>query len=142
MLRPSRLTGASLALAVVAAVAVAGPAGAHGVRRFTFSDAAYMDGEAGMRAARAFVAEALPRGLPMREAVARVTRADMACRADREGGGAVRCRYFVTSRPEFGDLGEDIWTVRLTPGSDGLLQDATLGYTHGGLSTPSHPLHF
>src|ERR1700723_2219735 len=115
MRRPTSLYPTSLALAVVAAAAVAGAASAQDARKFTFPDAEFMGAPDGMRAARAFVAEALPQGLPMREAVARMTRAGTACHAASDGSGAVRCRYFITARPEYGDLGEDIWTVRLTP---------------------------
>jgi hypothetical protein len=134
MRRPTSPYPASLALAVVAAAAVAGAASAQEARKFTFTDAEFMRAADGMRAARAFVAEALPPGLSMREAVARMTRAGTACHAASDGGGAVRCSYFITVRPEYGDMGEDVWTVRLTPGAGGLLQDATLRRSRVGLS--------
>jgi hypothetical protein len=138
MRRPISPHATSVALAVVAAAAaVAAPASSQAARNFTFTDAEFMRAADGMHAARAFVAEALPPGLPMREAVARMTRAGTACDAASDGSGAVRCRYYITVRPEYGDLGEDVWTVRLTPGAGGVLQDATLRRSRVGLSDPS-----
>lgn len=108
--------------ALILAAAVATSASAEG--RFTFPRAEFLPDDIGMQAAQAFVANELPAGLPMSEAIARTTRADTACHPG--PGGAVDCRYFIASRPEGGDLGEDFWNVRLVPGADGHLQAASV----------------
>jgi methyl coenzyme M reductase alpha subunit len=111
----SVLIAAGSALAVVA-----GGAAAQDQHRFTFSQAEYMS-MGGMRAARAFVAENLPAGIPMRKAIARAERADTSCKPVADG---VDCEYFIMVRPAGGDLGEDVWAVHLHPGPEGLLQAA------------------
>jgi hypothetical protein len=124
-----------LIVAGSALAAVANGAPAHDQRRFTFSQAAYTSMD-GMIAARAFVAEDLPAGIPMREAIARTERADTSCKPAADG---VDCHFFVLASPVGGDLGEDYWVVHLHPGPDGLLQSADVqryrvgmeGYLHG-----------
>jgi hypothetical protein len=61
----------------------------------------------------------------MREAVARVTHAVSNC-APSAGSGTWECRYSILVRPEGGDLGEDLWALRLTPGPDGTLHSVSL----------------
>jgi hypothetical protein len=38
----------------------------------------------------------------------------------------VNCSFSAISRPHDDFIGEDVWAVRLTPGADGDLQQATL----------------
>jgi hypothetical protein len=98
---------------------------------FTFAGAEYM-GVGGLAAARAFVADALPPGLPMSRAIRRARSADAACRT--ENDGAFLCRYYTVVRPEAGDLGEDYWFLRLTPGPDGRLATADVWRRRIGMS--------
>jgi hypothetical protein len=101
---------------------------------FTFPDAEFMQDEAaGMRAARSFVERELVPGLPMSEAVSRVRQAEAGCRMPADRVGPVTCEYSILARPLGGDLGENIWMVRLFPGSDGRLQDATVGRFRVGM---------
>ena len=46
---------------------------------------------------------------------------------------AIACEYFILARPVGGDLGENIWTVKLFPGPDGTLADAVLSRTRAGM---------
>lgn len=116
----------NLGLGLIAASGCAGAdvaaAQAKDMRGFTFVQAEYMP-MGGLRAASEFVAEALPAGLPMPEAIARAKRAGAACKA---GPGGVECDYMAVVRPEGGDLGEDWWRLQLAPGPDGLLQAASV----------------
>ena len=115
----SRTAGAILATCSALAVVASGAA-AQDQRPFTFSQAEYMS-TGGMAAARAFVAENLPAGIPMRKAIARAERADTSCKPVADG---VDCEYFILVRPVGGDLGEDVWAVHLHPGPEGLLRAA------------------
>jgi hypothetical protein len=121
----SILVATGSALVVMASVAAA-----QDQRRFTFSQAEYMS-MGGMRAASAFVAEDLPAGIPMREAIARAERADTACKPVADG---VDCEYFIMVRPAGGDLGEDVWAVHLRPDPAGLLQAADVHRYRVGMS--------
>lgn len=110
--------------ALVGAVAMAGGAAAH--PPFTFAWAEGLPPATAMKAANAFVTESPPAGLPMAEAIRRAQRADAACSPARDGSADVDCRFSIVSEPEGGDLGEDVWVIRLTPGSGGALQSVAL----------------
>ena len=43
------------------------------------------------------------------------------------------CRYSITDAPDMAPLGEEIWTLTLTPGPDGKLAAAALDRRHLGL---------
>ena len=123
-LRRARLTG--VALVLVSALAAPGHA-----KPFTFAQAEFLPSSQGLERARAFLAEALPPGTPMEAAVARLRAADMSCHAEGEGQ---RCQYLEGGvRPEGGDEGEDVWTVRLVPAASGALGEATVAKTHIGM---------
>jgi hypothetical protein len=79
-----------------------------------------------------FVAESLPPGLPMAQAVRRVQGATAAC-GPAASDGVVECRYFIEVRPDGGDAGEDGWRVRLVPTAGGLLGAATASRYHVGM---------
>ena len=92
-----------------------------------------MPEDKGIAAAQAFLAERLTSGLPMAQAIARVEKANAGCHSPAAPGSPVVCRYSEIAHPVCGDLGEDIWTVRLIPASDGLLQSATFERSHVGM---------
>ena len=69
----------------------------------------------------------------MREAIARTRRADAYCHAPSKSDGVVKCAYSMLAHPAGGDLGEDWWLVRLTPGSDGKLKWATFTRSRIGM---------
>jgi hypothetical protein len=103
-------------------------------RHFTFPWAAHVDARTGNYAAKQFVEKRLTAGLPMDEAVARVRAAHASCHDDqRHGGGAVVCRYMIGSAGDMASLGEEIWTVTLTPGPDGKLAAAALDRSRAGI---------
>jgi hypothetical protein len=125
-LRRARLNGAALVLVS----ALAAPAVGH-AKPFTFAQAEFLPSSLGLERARAFLADALPPGTPMEAAVARLRAADMSCRPD---GAGLRCEYLEGGvRPEGGDEGEDVWTVRLVPAAGGALGEATVAKTHVGM---------
>jgi hypothetical protein len=104
-----------------------GHAAAH---RFTFPWAAHVDERSGNYAVQQFVEKELPAGLPMAEAVAKARAAQSSCH-DRPG--AVICRYTITDASDMAPLGQEIWTLTLTPGPDGKLATATIDRTRAGL---------
>jgi hypothetical protein len=118
-----------MALATLMSAATTGAAADR--RDFTFAGAEYR-GVGGLDAARAFVAGALPPGLPMAEAVRRAREAESACRP--QANGDVLCSYYTVARPESGDLGEDYWYLRLTPAADGRLGSASVWRVRVGMS--------
>ncbi len=124
----TRVTGLAVIGIALSTVAVA-----HDASRFTFPRAEFLPGSQGMALAQAFVAQDLPRGLPMTEAVARVRRAVMACHPARAVSGVMVCEYSISVKPDGGDAGEDGWRVRLSPGPDGRLQDASVSRFHIGM---------
>jgi hypothetical protein len=94
---------------------------------FTFQYAEFLSNEhEGLSAAKAFVAADLPPGLPMREAVMRVEQARASCKAPASSAEVVKCEYFIQARPAEGDLGENVWTVRLDPGPNDTLASASV----------------
>ncbi len=102
--------------------------------RFTFPYAAHVDIRSGNEAAQQFVEKQLPPGLPMSEAIARARAARSACHEDaRLGGGEVICRYWIGEAPDMAPLGEEIWTLTLTPGPDGKLAAAAIDRRHAGV---------
>jgi hypothetical protein len=103
-------------------------------RRFTFPWASHVDPMNGNFAAKQFVQKRLTPGLPMSEAIARVRAARAACPDDyRHGGGTVVCRYMIGSGGDMASLGQEIWTVTLTPGADGKLDKAAIDRSRVGL---------
>ncbi|HWF77679.1 MAG TPA: hypothetical protein VN694_10950 [Caulobacteraceae bacterium] len=103
-------------------------------RRFTFPWASHVDPMNGNFAARQFVQKRLTPGLPMSEAVERVRAAHASCRGGyHRGGGAVVCRYTISSASDMASLGQEIWTVTLTPGPDGKLAGAAVDRSRAGI---------
>lgn len=101
---------------------------------FTFPNAEFMqDQTAGMRAAYSFVARALPPGISMSAAIGAVERAEAGCHIPADTTRPVTCEYSILARPEGGDMGENVWTVQLFPGSDGRLQNATVVRSRVGM---------
>jgi len=100
---------------------------------FSFPSAEFMPGDDGMRAAQSFMRDQLPPGLPMSVAIARAERAQVSCHIPTIRDAAVTCEYFILARPVGGDLGENIWTVKLFPEPDGTLADATVSRTRAGM---------
>jgi hypothetical protein len=98
--------------------------------RFTFPYAAHVDIRSGDEAARLFVEKELPAGLPMSEAISRARAAHSACH---DTGSDVVCRYWIGDAPDMAPLGEEIWTLTLTPGPDGKLATAAIDRRHAGL---------
>jgi hypothetical protein len=98
--------------------------------RFTFPYAAHVDIRSGNEAVRQFIEKQLPAGLPMSEAIARARAAHSACH---DAGGDVVCRYWIADAPDMAPLGEEIWTLTLTPGPDGKLATAAIDRRHAGL---------
>ena len=121
------------AMALGLAAALASPAAARDLRRFTFPQAEFLPNDEGMRLAQDFVAQALPRGLPMNEAITRVERAVMACHDGHRQDGVVNCDFFINARPPGGDLGEVYWNLSLWPGPHGVLQSVSLRRSYVGL---------
>jgi hypothetical protein len=130
------------ALALIAGVLA--PVAAHGLtfgwpghaaqHRFTFPWAAHVDERSGNYAVQQFVEKELPAGLPMAEAVAKARAARSSCHGEaRQGGGVVTCRYTITDASDMAPLGQEIWTLTLTPGLDGKLAAATIDRTRAGL---------
>lgn len=119
---------AALALALGALTATA--ALARDPSRFTFPWAAHVDARSGNEAARQFVEKRLPAGLPMDEAVARVRAARAACK---DRGGDVVCRYTISAASDEASLGQEIWTLTLTPGPAGKLATAAIDRRRAGL---------
>jgi hypothetical protein len=100
---------------------------------FTFTDAEFMPANNGIEAAHSFIADQLTRGLPMALAIARVEKAQASCHAAAGGAEMVICEHYTLDRPVGGDLGENVWTVHLTPGPNGLLDDATVSRSRVGM---------
>lgn len=115
-----------LAATALAATAFAQP----DPSRFTFPWAAHVDARTGNWAAREFVEKELPAGLPMAEAVARARAARASCR---DRGGEVVCRYEISDAGGEAALGEEIWTLTLTPGPGGKLANAAIDRSRAGI---------
>jgi hypothetical protein len=117
-----------------AAAGLAGSACASPANPFTFAKAEFMRPDTRMQAANDFAARQLIAGLPMREAITRVERADALCRRSDKHVGDVVCRYLMPVHPEGGDLGERIWTIRLTSGASDTLRGVTIDRSLVGFS--------
>jgi hypothetical protein len=122
-----------IAIALAGLMALAGTAYAQSTQNFTFQNAEFAPGEQGAQAAKSFVATQLTRGLAMNAAVAKVENAGAKCKAPSSAQNAITCVYSILARPTGGDLGENIWSVTLTPGSSGTLQSADLEISRVGM---------
>lgn len=101
---------------------------------FTFQDAEFLpNAHEGFLAAKAFVADQLPPGLPMNEAVMRVEQARASCKPAVSSMAVVNCEYFIQARPVEGGLGENVWTARLNPGPNDTLASASIERTRVGM---------
>jgi hypothetical protein len=83
-----------------------------------------MDRDAGLAAARAFVASQLPTGTPMARARERLARAAMDCGPTKGSDGSLACQYTMLAGGDGGDLGEDVWTVHLASDGQGSVKAA------------------
>jgi hypothetical protein len=120
--------------AVFLILALAGLQPAAG-ERFSFRTNEFrLEGDA-RAAAAAFVERAFPPGLPMTEARARAQAAEMTCRPAKADAG-LACVYSVPVHAPGGVIGENTWTLRLTPDGSGRLAAADLVYDRGGFDTP------
>lgn len=133
MSRPPRLLAT---VAVAACLGVAGLAWAS-ERGFSFWDAEFMPQDQALEAAQRFVASALPPGLPIQEARARLRRASMVCARPRGPADPVDCDCSETIHLQGGVIGEDHWTVRLTPDEAGGLRSASLDHYIIGSGPPN-----
>jgi hypothetical protein len=122
-----------IAIAFGSLMALASTACADSTQNFTFPNAEFKPGDEGVQAARSFMATQLIPGLAMNAAEARVENAGAKCRASSSAQNTITCEYFILARPAGGDLGENIWSVTLTPGSDGMLQSANLNISRVGM---------
>lgn len=122
-----------IAIALVGLMALAGTAYAQSTQNFTFQNAEFAPRDQGAHAARSFVATRLTPGLAMNAAVARVENAGVKCKAPSGAQNVITCEYLILARPAGGDLGENIWSVTLMPGSDGMLQSANLEISRVGM---------
>jgi hypothetical protein len=130
MSRTAKLTAiAGTALICLMSEAIAAPPD-----HFTFQDAEFHPNQReGFEAAKAFVASELPQGIPMSEAIAKVEGARAACDTPTAPSAVVQCEYSILARPAEGGLGENVWTVRLTPGPGDKLQSAYVERSHMGM---------
>ena len=126
------LIAGALALATHAAALSFSWGGRPEPHRFTFPYAAHVDIHTGDYAARQFVEKELPPGLPMAEAVAKARAARSSCH-DTGRGGDVICRYSISQASNEASLGEEIWTLTLTPGPDGKLKTAAIDRRRAGI---------
>ena len=116
----------------LAAACLAQPSAAHPA--FTFMQAQFMDPDEAMQSATAFVADELPAGLSMPDAVARLSRVDMHCGAE-SSSGETACSSSMIVRSNGGTLGDDTWTVRLRCDHQGKLTAARLGHARTGFAS-------
>jgi len=130
MSRTASLTAiAGAALICMMSEAIAEPSD-----RFTFPDAEFHPNQReGLEAAQSFVASALPQGIPMSEAIAKVEQARAACDSPTDSSAVVQCEYSILARPAEGSLGENVWTVRLVRGPGDTLQSASVERSHMGM---------
>lgn len=116
---------AAAALGLSLVPGVASPAEA-GQGRFTFRGVEFMPSDERTAAAQAFVAQQLPTGLPIPEAVRRLKEADAFCKGSHAADAQLKCQASMVVHPTGLELGDVTWTVRLTQDSQGLLANATL----------------
>lgn len=113
---------AAAALSLPLALGIASPAEAQG--RFTFRGVEFIASDERIAAAQAFVAQQLPKGLPIPEAVRRLKRADAFCKGYQPADAELKCQSSMVVHPTGLELGEVTWTVRLTQDGQGLLANA------------------
>jgi len=99
---------------------------------FSFRQAEFMNEDAALRSATAFVADELPAGLAVPEALARLKRADMDCRPD--ASGVTACSFGMVEGRDGGTLGEDTWTVRLRRDPQDRITAADLSHQQTGFA--------
>lgn len=123
-------------LLLAAALGLAGvaTAGEHG---FSFWDAEFMPPDRAMAEAQAYVAQALPSGLPIDVALRRLRKASMSCRAPGAPGAPIICDCSEVVHLQGGILGEDHWTVVLTADASGRLASASLDHHIIGAGPPN-----
>ena len=126
--------GSGLAALALATATLAGAASAQpDPYRFTFPWAAHVDNLTGNYAARQFAEKRLPAGLAMSEAVERVRAARASCHGGYSRSDGVVCRYMIGSGADMAPLGQEIWTVTLTPGPHGKLQTVAVDRSRAGI---------
>lgn len=118
----SRAAAAALGLSF--ALGVASAADAQG--QFTFRGAEFMPSGEPLAAAQAFVAQQLPTGLPVSEAIRRLRKADAFCEAHQPANAPLTCRFSILQHPTGLELGAVNWTIRLTQNGQGLLANVTV----------------
>lgn len=133
MIRKAPLPSALVLLATIAAP----PAAVARERPFSFWQAEFMPQDRAMTEAQAFVASALRPGLAMTQARARLRRAGMVCGRPQGPDDGVECVTSETVHIGGGLIGEDRWTVRLTPDGRGGLRAARLGHEIIGSGPPN-----
>lgn len=101
-------------------------------RAFSFRQAEFLPEDDARRAGEAFVRDAFPSGLPLAEARRRAQQAGLGCVPGPEG--RLVCLYIMPVHQEGGIIGEDTWTLVLTPDGRGGLADARLTYVRKGVS--------
>jgi hypothetical protein len=120
----SRAAAAALGLSLALGLASTAQAGQS---RFTFRGVEFIPSDEQRTAAvQAFVAEQLPSGLPIPEAISRLRKADAACEAHPQANAQLKCQFTMLVHPTGLELGAVYWTVRLTQDSQGLLANATV----------------
>ena len=119
----SRAAAAVLGLSLALGVASAAEAGQG---RFTFRGVEFIPSGERIGAAQAFVAQQLPAGLPIPEAIRRLRAADASCKNYQPANAQLTCQSSMVEHPTGLELGDVTWTVRLTQDSQGLLASATV----------------
>ena len=118
-LAAAAVLGLSLALGTASAAKAAQD-------RFTFRGVEFIPFGERIGTAQAFVAQQLPAGLPIQEAIRRLRAADASCKGYQPANAQLTCRSSMVVHPTGLELGDVTWTVRLTQDSRGLLASATV----------------
>ncbi len=116
---------AAVTLGLSLALGIASTAEA-GQGRFTFRGVEFMQSGNRVAAAQAFVAQQLPAGLPIPDAITQLKAANAFCGDRQPANAPVMCRWSMVVHPTGMELGEVTWTVRLTQDSQGRLASATV----------------
>jgi hypothetical protein len=95
-------------------------------RQFTFRGVEFIPSGDRVAAARTFVAEQLPAGLPIPEAIRRLRKADAFCGGRQPANAQLMCRSSMVVHPTGLELGNVTWTITLNQDSQGLLANATV----------------
>jgi hypothetical protein len=96
-------------------------------KQFSFRENEYTEAAGRLGAAEDFVARQLPAGVPLQVALQRAKAADLDC--GQQASGARVCRFSMVEGADGEDLGDSVWTVRLTPDAAGDLKSATVEHT-------------